>query len=174
MATAVRPSKSTNFSAVFCRRRLFFALHKVRKCELCSRKFEGFHDHGDLYKVIVYHSFIHSSMDLQPFVGPWPLLQFRNLYYTDGRTPWTSDIPSQGRYLHTRQQKHRINAYTDIHALSGIRTHYPSLRAIEDSSCLKPCGHRNRRNSIYATKTIECYGMWSLSAHSSQQFEHAV
>jgi hypothetical protein len=24
------------------------------------------------------HSFIHSLMALQPFVGPWPLLQFRN------------------------------------------------------------------------------------------------
>jgi hypothetical protein len=39
------------------------------------------------------HSFIHSSMTLQPFVGPGPLLQFRNLFYTDGRTPWTSDQP---------------------------------------------------------------------------------
>jgi hypothetical protein len=26
------------------------------------------------------HSFIHPSMALQPFVGPWPLLQFRNLF----------------------------------------------------------------------------------------------
>jgi hypothetical protein len=25
------------------------------------------------------------------FAGPWPLLQFRNLFYTVGRTPWTSD-----------------------------------------------------------------------------------
>jgi hypothetical protein len=24
------------------------------------------------------------------FVGPWPLIQFCNLFYTDGRTPWTS------------------------------------------------------------------------------------
>jgi hypothetical protein len=39
--------------------------------------------------------------------------------------------PSQGRYLHTEQQKHRINAHTDIHALSGIRTHGPSVRASE-------------------------------------------
>jgi hypothetical protein len=28
--------------------------------------------------------FIHSSIALQPFIGPWPLLQFRNLFYTDG------------------------------------------------------------------------------------------
>jgi hypothetical protein len=46
--------------------------------------------------------------------------------------------PSQGLYLHTEQYKHRINAHnTDIHALSGIRTHDPSVRASEDSSCLK-------------------------------------
>jgi hypothetical protein len=32
-------------------------------------------------------------MALQPFVGPWPLLQFRNLCYTDGKTPWASDQP---------------------------------------------------------------------------------
>jgi hypothetical protein len=37
--------------------------------------------------------FIHSSMALQPFFGHWPLLQFRNLLYTVGRTPWTSGQP---------------------------------------------------------------------------------
>jgi hypothetical protein len=37
--------------------------------------------------------FIHSSAALQPFVGPWPLLQFRNHFYRDGKTPWTSDQP---------------------------------------------------------------------------------
>jgi hypothetical protein len=39
------------------------------------------------------HSLIHSSMALQPVDGPWPLLQFRNLFYTVGRTPWTGDQP---------------------------------------------------------------------------------
>jgi hypothetical protein len=39
------------------------------------------------------HSFIHSLMALQPFVGPWSPFQFRNLTYTDGRTPCTSDQP---------------------------------------------------------------------------------
>jgi hypothetical protein len=32
-------------------------------------------------------------MALQPFVGPWPLHQFRNLFYTGGRTPWTTHQP---------------------------------------------------------------------------------
>jgi hypothetical protein len=30
-------------------------------------------------------------MTLQPLIEPWPLLQFRNLYYTDHRTLRTSD-----------------------------------------------------------------------------------
>jgi hypothetical protein len=41
------------------------------------------------------------------------------------------------------QHKHRINA--NIHALSGIRTHHPSVGASEDISCLKPRGHCDRR-----------------------------
>jgi hypothetical protein len=41
----------------------------------------------------MYVSFIHSSMALQPFVGPWPLLQYCNLFYTVGRTPWMEAQP---------------------------------------------------------------------------------
>jgi hypothetical protein len=44
--------------------------------------------------------------------------------------------PSQGRYLHTEQHKHRINA-SDIHASSGIRIHDPSIWAGEDRSWLR-------------------------------------
>jgi hypothetical protein len=36
---------------------------------------------------------------------------------------------------------------TDLHALSGIRTHYPSFRAEEDSSCLRASGHSERRQT---------------------------
>jgi hypothetical protein len=43
--------------------------------------------------------------------------------------------PSQGRYLNTGQHKHRINAHTDILALSRIRIHDPRFRARQDSSC---------------------------------------
>jgi Txe/YoeB family toxin of Txe-Axe toxin-antitoxin module len=59
---------------------------------------------------------IYSSMALQPLVGPSPLLQFRNLFYTDGRTPWTGDQPVE-RPLpkHTGQDKHRINAHRNTH-----------------------------------------------------------
>jgi hypothetical protein len=73
--------------------------------------------------------------------GPWPLIQFRH-FFTDGRTPWRSDQPV-ARPL----PKHRTNAHThtqNIHALSGIRTHDPSVRAREDSSCLRPRGYCDR------------------------------
>jgi hypothetical protein len=87
------------------------------------------------------HLFIHSSMALQPFVGPWPILHLRNLIFTNGRTPWTSDQPVV-RPLPTGQ--HKQNKRIDIHALSGIRTHGSSIRARENSSCLRPCGHCDR------------------------------
>jgi hypothetical protein len=61
--------------------------------------------------------------------------------------------PSQGRYLHTGQQKHRINAHTDMHALSRIRTHDPSARAGEDR--LRPRGHRVRLKWYYLLH-IQC------------------
>jgi hypothetical protein len=66
---------------------------------------------------------MHTSMALQPFVGPWPRLQFPNLFYADGKTPWTNDQPV-ARPLPTQTQ----NKHTDIHALSGIRTHDTSVR----------------------------------------------
>jgi hypothetical protein len=58
------------------------------------------------------HSFIHSSMTLQPIVGPWSLLSVAILY-TGGRTPWMRINPSPSRSLHLGQ--HRIN--TDIYPL---------------------------------------------------------
>jgi hypothetical protein len=146
-------------------------------------------------------------MALQPFVGPWPLSQFRNLFFfTDGITPWTSELkksiglkaqntfpffenldnntdfdreysffhsfingstalllgpglifssvifftqtvgllgqgtsPSQGRYLHTGQHKHRINAYRHPFLECGSNPR-STVRVSEDISCLRPRG----------------------------------
>jgi hypothetical protein len=47
------------------------------------------------------------------------------------------------------QNKHRINPYTDIHALSGIRTHDPRVKASEDSSWLRPNSHCDRSLKSY-------------------------
>jgi hypothetical protein len=104
----------------------------------------------------VRHNFIHSSMALQPFVGPWLLLQFRNLFYTVGGTPWTSD-QFVARPLRTQRatQTQNKRTHTDIHALSGIRTHDPSVRASEGSLCLRPRGHCDRNVIISVGKITE-------------------
>jgi hypothetical protein len=83
------------------------------------------------------------SVALPAHSGPWPLIQFRNLFFTDGRTPWVRDQFSLCRYLYTGKQNKRIHT-PNIHALSGIRNHDPSVRANEDSSCLRPRGYCGR------------------------------
>jgi hypothetical protein len=95
--------------------------------------------------LILFRSSIHSSMALQPFDGPWPLLQFRNLFYTDGMTPWTGDQPL-ARPLPTHRTTQTQNKRAHRHpCLEWIRTHDPSVRASEDISCLRPRGHCERR-----------------------------
>jgi hypothetical protein len=64
------------------------------------------------------------------------------ILYTIGRTPWTGDQPV-ARPLPTHRTT-QTQTHKDIHVLSGIRTHDPSIRANEDSSCLRPRGHRDR------------------------------
>jgi hypothetical protein len=76
-------------------------------------------------------------MVLQSFVGPWLLSRFLILY-TFGRTHWTGD-QSFARPLPTNrktQVQNKCTHHTDVHALSGIRTYVPSVRASEDSHAL--------------------------------------
>jgi hypothetical protein len=42
------------------------------------------------------------------------------------------------RTLHTQQHKQNKRTHRHIYALSGIRTHDPSIRAGEDGLCLRP------------------------------------
>jgi hypothetical protein len=44
-----------------------------------------------------------------------------------------------------------MNAYTDIHALSAIRTHDSSVQVSEDSSCLRPRSHSDWLLLIYSS-----------------------
>jgi hypothetical protein len=60
-------------------------------------------------------AFIHSSMLLQTFVGPCPLLQFHNLFYTDGRTSWTRDQPVARPLPTQRATQTQNKRNTDIH-----------------------------------------------------------
>jgi hypothetical protein len=62
--------------------------------------------------------------------------------------------PSQGLYLHRTAQSHNKHTHTDIHALSGIRTHDPSVREGEDSSCSRQRGHCDRLLSLYKSKIL--------------------
>jgi hypothetical protein len=71
------------------------------------------------------------------------------ILYTVGRTPWTRISPSQGRYLHTEQHKHRINTHRQsclqwgsnptVHALDRaatvIGTFWPTLRNVLSHFC---------------------------------------
>jgi hypothetical protein len=87
------------------------------------------------------------SIALPAHSGPWPLIQFRNHFYTDDRTSWTSDqlvarpLP---KYRTTQTQNKRIHT-PNIYALSGIQIHDPSVRANEDSSCLRQRGYCDRQ-----------------------------
>jgi hypothetical protein len=60
--------------------------------------------------------------------------------------------------------KQRINAHTDIHALSGIRSHDASVRATEDSSRIRPRGHCDRQSYLWGylikQRAEKTYGEW--------------
>jgi hypothetical protein len=79
-------------------------------------------------------------MAVQAFVGSWPRFQFLDLLHSrkdslDGGTARRKAV------TYTQKHKHRINLHnTDIHDLSGIRTHDPSVWAGEDSSCIRTRG----------------------------------
>jgi hypothetical protein len=74
-------------------------------------------------------------MALPAHSGPRPLIQFRNNFFTVGRTTWTGDQPVARllpKHRTTQTQNKRIHT-PNIHALTGIRTHDPSVRAGEDA-----------------------------------------
>jgi hypothetical protein len=75
---------------------------------------------------------------------PWPLfLQFLN--HIDSRQD-SLDGGSAGRKAATYRLNNANTEYrqTIIHVSSRFRTHYPSVWAGEDGSCLRPRGHCDR------------------------------
>jgi hypothetical protein len=99
------------------------------------------YSHGVYYYYYYYYYYCSTAL----FWALAPLFSFLIIrVYTVGsvRLLGRKIRPSQGLCLHTEQHKHRINAHNiNIHALSGIGTHDSSVRASEDSSCLRPRGH---------------------------------
>jgi hypothetical protein len=57
-----------------------------------------------------------------------------------------------------QQQKNRINA--NIHALSGIPSHDPSVQASEDSSCFRPRGYCDRHFTELHLNIAEHLGLY--------------
>jgi hypothetical protein len=86
----------------------------------------------------------------------WAWSLFNLLIYSRSvRLPRRVISSSQGFYLNTGQHKHRKHIYTpNIHALSGIWSHGHSVRASEDSSCLRPL-YRDR-NEEYNEDFVMC------------------
>jgi hypothetical protein len=96
-----------------------------------------------LNSCMAFHSFILSPMALEPFIEPWPLLQFRNLFYTGCRTPWTGN-QSVARPLPTHRTTQTQNKRTQTSMPRvGFEPTAPALEN-EDSSCLRPRGHCDR------------------------------
>jgi hypothetical protein len=132
----------------------FLFVRAACACSITSLKWlgrgvlPGFSEHLPIYLPIYLSTYLwfYSSC------GPCTLFQFFNSH-TVGMTHWTGISPSQGRYLHTGHQNHRINAYR-YPCLSGIRTHDPSVWMGEDSSCLRLRGHCDRRISYYCSSVI--------------------
>jgi hypothetical protein len=117
------------------------------------------------------HSFIHSSMALQPFIRLWPFLQFANLFYTDGRTPWTSGQPVT-RPLPT----HRTTQ------IQNKRTHkHPCLEW--DSNPRSQRSRERRQDTVWKysqTSVHERLGSWTIrftnkfSEHKASRITYCI
>jgi hypothetical protein len=93
-------------------------------------------------------------MPLPAHSGPKPLIQFRNHFYSDGRTPWMSDqLVARPLPKHKTTQTQNTRMQTpNIDALSGIRTHDRSVRASEDSSMSLGRGHTKETSNRSANR----------------------
>jgi hypothetical protein len=73
------------------------------------------------------------------------------IVFTDSRIPWTTDqlvarpLP---KHMPTQTQNQHIHT-PNIHALSGIRTHDPSVRASEDIHALERSATVTGQGQIY-------------------------
>jgi hypothetical protein len=85
-------------------------------------------------------------MALQPFVRPWPLIQFRNHFYADGRTPWTSDQPV-AKPLPIRRTTRTQNKHTHRHPC--LKRDPPTIRAFERAKTFRPL---DRTSTVIGTK----------------------
>jgi hypothetical protein len=95
--------------------------------------------------IYIYISPIVTTLDHRSSLKCIVSLQFLNPKKV-GRTPWLGD-QSVARPL-------PIQTWTNIHALSGIRTHDPGVQVGKDSSCLRPHSHCDRLSDITNSSDI--------------------
>jgi hypothetical protein len=120
-------------------------------------------------------------MVVQPFVGPWFLLQFRNLFYTDGRTPWTSDQPvarplpahrttQSQKKSHTQTSMPRVGfepmipvfeRVKTVHALDGAATAIGLLSEIPEDISIKRINCEHSMSVSQWSTYITDYKDWS-------------
>jgi hypothetical protein len=98
---------------------------------------------SSLICIAVILSFIHQWL-YSPLLGPGLFFSYVIFFTQTVELLGRVISPSQGRYVHAGQHKHRINTHTNIHASSGIRTHDRSLGTSGNSSCLRARGHCDR------------------------------
>jgi hypothetical protein len=88
-------------------------------------------------------NFMHSSMALEPFIGPRPPLQFRYHFAQTVGLLGLGISPSQGHYLQTGQHKHRINAHKYTCLRVGFEITIPAFERAKTFR-LRPRGHCDR------------------------------
>jgi hypothetical protein len=108
----------------------FRAFISVRRCvnHKAIVRLEGF--------LSLYLS-IYLSMVLQPFVGPWSLFQFLDVFYTVGRTPWTGYDPVT-RPLPTNRTVQTQNKST--HTSTSQVGFEPTISLFEGAKTVKRLG----------------------------------
>jgi hypothetical protein len=80
-------------------------------------------------------------MALWPFVRPWRFFQFLNAIHSR-QDSLNGGSAHRKAATYTQDSRNTEYAHTDIHALSGIRTHDPSLRVSEFVRWdFRYCGH---------------------------------
>jgi hypothetical protein len=97
--------------------------------------------HGNVFLVSVCQIYIYIFffllMAIPAHSGSRPLIQFRNLFYTDGGTPWTSDQPVARPLPTHRTTQHKRVHTPNIHAPNGIRT--PRSQRPRERKQFTPC-----------------------------------
>jgi hypothetical protein len=116
-----------------------------------------------IYSVSQIHS---SSMALQPFVGPWPLLQFRN-HFT--QTPWTEDqpvtrpLPTHGT---TQTQNKRTQTYLPRLGFESTTAVYEQAKIIRALDCAN-CGPYSWTKLVMKHASSLSVLIWRVNIESS-------